>query len=81
MQLGPLSRDVGMRVAVACSTGSVKVWDLSRSSAAVKSFGVSRLAAEEREEGKVIGVVEDSHEDDDENEEGKEDGGENMDDH
>jgi hypothetical protein len=70
-----------MRVAVACSTESVKVWDLGRSSAAVKAFGVSTLAAEEREEGKVIGIVEDSHEDDNENEEGKEDGGENMDDH
>jgi hypothetical protein len=72
-----------MRVAVAGSTGSVKVWDLSTSSAARKAFGVSGLAAEEREDGKVIGVVEDSDEDDDENEneEENEDGWENMDDH
>jgi periodic tryptophan protein 1 len=80
MQFGP-DRDVGMRFAVAGSAGSVKVWDLSTSMAAWKAFGVSGRAAEEREEGKVFGVVvEDINDDDGENEnEGeKEDGWENT---
>jgi hypothetical protein len=40
-----------MRVAVAGSAGSVKIWDLSTSSAARKAFGVSGRAKEALEDG------------------------------
>jgi len=64
MQFGPLSRDLGMKVAVAGSTGSVKAWGLTTSSAAGKVLGLSGplSGTAEQEEGKVIGVVGDSDE-------------------
>jgi periodic tryptophan protein 1 len=77
-QFGP-DKEVAMKVAVAGSTGSIKVWDLSTSNAARKAFGVSGRVNEAVEEGKVVGV----HEDKDDEEEGEEDGEggwENMDD-
>ena len=72
-----------MRVAVAGSAGSIKVWDLSTSNAARKAFGVSGRAKETVEEGKVVGVTEvDDDDDDDEEEDGVKDQQEweNMDD-
>jgi periodic tryptophan protein 1 len=74
-QFGP-DPDVSMRVAVAGSGGSVKVWDLSTSNAARKAFGVSGRAKESVEEGRVIGVTEG----DDEDEESNDEEWENMDD-
>jgi len=77
-QFGP-DKEVAMKVAVAGSTGSIKVWDLSTSNAARKAFGVSGRVNEAVEEGKVVGV----HEDKDDEEEGEEEGEggwENMDD-
>ena len=62
VQFGP-DRDVAMRVAVAGSTGSVKVWDLSASNVARKAFGVSTRAKEANEEGKVVGVADDKADD------------------
>jgi periodic tryptophan protein 1 len=56
-QFGP-DPEVAMRVAVAGSAGSIKVWDLSTSNAARKAFGVSGRAKETVEEGKVVGVSE-----------------------
>ena len=79
-QFGP-DPDVAMRVAVAGSAGSVKVWDLSTSNAALKAFGVSGRAKENAAEGNIVGVVEDSDDDDDDDDgEGQKDGWENMDD-
>ena len=70
-----------MRVAVAGSAGSIKVWDLSTSSAARKAFGISGRAKEVVEEGKVVGVTENDEEDEDDEEgEGENGGWENMDD-
>lgn len=63
VQFGP-DRDVATRVAVAGSTGSVKVWDLSTSSVARKAFGISTRAKEANEEGKIVGVVDDKADDD-----------------
>src|ERR1700694_5397309 len=60
-QFGP-DTDVAMRVAVAGSAGSVKIWDRSTSSAARKAFGVSGRAKEALEEGKIVGVPEDDEE-------------------
>ena len=76
-QFGP-DPDVAMKVAVAGSGGSVKVWDLSSSNAARKAFGVSTRAKEIVEEGKVVGVKED--EEDNESDEEDEQVWENMDD-
>lgn len=60
-----------MRVAVAGSTGSVKIWDLSTSSAARKAFGLSGHVKEAVEDGKVVGLNEvPDEEDDDEEEDG-----------
>jgi periodic tryptophan protein 1 len=75
-------KDVGMKVAVAGSTGSVKIWDLSTSSAARKAFGLSGRAKETVEEGKVVGLTEVSDDEDEDAEEGEggEDGWEDMDD-
>lgn len=74
--------EVAMRVAVAGSAGSIKVWDLSTSSAARKAFGISGRAKEVVEEGKVVGVTENDEEDEDDEEDGdgEEGGWENMDD-
>ena len=79
-QFGP-DPEVAMRVAVAGSAGSIKVWDLSTSNAARKAFGVSGRAKETVEEGKIVGVTEVEDGDDEEEEDGK-DGQdwENMDD-
>jgi periodic tryptophan protein 1 len=77
-QFGP-DPSVGMKVAVAGSAGSVKIWDLSTSSAARKAFGVSGKAKEVAEEGKVVGIIENSEDDHDEDEE-NEDGWGDMDD-
>jgi periodic tryptophan protein 1 len=84
VQFGP-NEDVAMKVAVAGSAASVKVWDLTTSSAARRAFGVSGRAKESVEEGKIVGVTEvedeeDDDEDDEEGGEGREDGWENMDD-
>jgi periodic tryptophan protein 1 len=68
--------DVAMRVAVAGSTGSIKVWDLSTSNAARKAFGIASRSNERVEEGKVVGVVEDK----DDEEEDEQEEWENMDD-
>jgi periodic tryptophan protein 1 len=80
-QFGP-DKDVAMRVAVAGSAGSIKVWDLSTSNAARKAFGVSGRVKEAVEEGKVVGVNEDKddEEDDEEDGDGGDEGWENMDD-
>ena len=71
--------DVAMRVAVAGSSASVKVWDLTTSLAARRAFGVVGRGKESVEDGKVVGVTEvEDEKDDDEEEEG--DVWENMDD-
>ena len=82
VQFGP-DEDVAMRVAVAGSSASVKVWDLSTSSAARRAFGVTGKGKEGvEEEGKVVGVteVEDEEDDEEDGEEGDGEGWENMDD-
>jgi periodic tryptophan protein 1 len=65
--------EVAMRVAVAGSSGSIRVWDLSTSSSARKAFGISGKAKETMEEGKVVSVTEN----DEENEEDEPEDGEN----
>ena len=64
-QFGP-DPEVSMRVAVAGTAGSIKVWDLSTSSAARKAFGVSGRAKEAVEDGKVVSVTEVMSEDEEE---------------
>lgn len=78
-QFGP-DPEVSMRVAVAGSAGSIKVWDLSTSNAARKAFGVSGRAKETVEEGKVVGVTEVEDDEADEDEGDDEQDWENMDD-
>jgi periodic tryptophan protein 1 len=65
IQFGP-DPEVSMRVAVAGSAGSIKVWDLSTSNTARKAFGVSGRAKELVEDGKVVGVTEVEDEEEDE---------------
>jgi periodic tryptophan protein 1 len=77
-QFGP-DPEVSMRVAVAGSTGSIKVWDLSTSSAARKAFGVSGRSKEAVEEGKVVGISEEKEEESEEDQDQGE-GWEEMDD-
>jgi len=67
-------KDVGMRVAVGGSTGNVKIWDLSTSSAARKAFGLSGRAEGAAEEGKVVGLSEVPDEEDEDGEDGQGDG-------
>jgi periodic tryptophan protein 1 len=76
-RFGP-DKEVAMKVAVAGSAGSIKVWDLSSSNAARRAFGVAGRV-DEVVEGKVVGITEDKEEEEDEGEDGG-DGWENMDD-
>jgi len=78
-RFGPDS-EVAMRVAVAGSTGSVKVWDLSTSTAARKAFGVSGRAKDVVEDGKVVGVLDEGDEEEEEEGEEGEEGGEGWED-
>ncbi len=79
-RFGP-DKDVAMKVAVAGSAGSIKVWDLSSSNAARKAFGVAGPVSEAVEEGRVVGITEDKEEEDDDGEDGEDgEGWENMDD-
>jgi periodic tryptophan protein 1 len=78
VQFGP-DPEVSMRVAVAGSMGSIKVWDLSTSSVARKAFGVRGRSKETVEEGNVVGISEDKEEESDGDEDQGE-GWEEMDD-